>query len=112
MDSAKLGVSLDSAQLDKFRMYYRELARWNSAMNLTSVTGWDEVVETHFLDSLSIVGALPAELATAENFIDIGAGAGFPGIPMKIAFPDCPGRWLTRQRGRWSFSGTWFRRWN
>ena len=60
-DSAKLGVSLDSAQLDKFRLYYRELARWNSTMNLTSVTGWEEVVETHFLDSLSIAGALPSE---------------------------------------------------
>ena len=90
-DSAKLGVSLDSTQLDKFRLYYRELARWNSTMNLTSVTGWAEVVETHFLDSLSIAGALPSETRAARNFIDIGAGAGFPGIPMKVAFPGLRG---------------------
>ena len=90
-DSASLGVALNPAQLDKFRLYYRELVLWNSRMNLTSVTGWDEVVETHFLDSLSLAGALPSELATAENFIDIGAGAGFPGIPLKIAFPALSG---------------------
>ncbi len=90
-DSAKLGISLDSTQLDKFRLYYRELARWNSTMNLTSVTGWEEVVETHFLDSLSIAGALASETRSARNFVDIGAGAGFPGIPMKIAFPGLSG---------------------
>ncbi len=90
-DSARLGVALDPAQPDKFRLYYRELVSWNSRMNLTSVTGWDEVVETHFLDSLSIAGALPSELATAGNFVDIGAGAGFPGIPLKIAFPGLSG---------------------
>ena len=90
-DSAKLGVSLDSTQLDQFRRYYRELNRWNSTMNLTTVTGWEDVVETHFLDSLSIAGALPSETVAARNFIDIGAGAGFPGIPMKIAFPGLRG---------------------
>ena len=87
MDSVKLGISLNPAQLDKFRLYYRELVRRNSTMNLTTVTGWDDVVETHFLDSLSVAGALPPEMRAARNFIDIGAGAGFPGIPMKIAFP-------------------------
>ena len=91
MDSAKRGISLNSAQLDKFRLYHRELVRWNSMMNLTTVTVWDDVVETHFLDSLSVAGALPSETRAARNFIDIGAGAGFPGIPMKIAFPGMSG---------------------
>ncbi|MCY4654605.1 MAG: 16S rRNA (guanine(527)-N(7))-methyltransferase RsmG [Dehalococcoidia bacterium] len=86
-DSAGLGISLDSTQLDKFRWYYREMTLWNSTMNLTTVTGWEDVVKTHFLDSLAIAGALPAETRIARSFIDIGAGAGFPGIPIKIAFP-------------------------
>ena len=90
-DSAGLGIALSPAQLDKFRECYRELARWNSRMNLTRVTGWEDVVETHFLDSLSIAGALPPETLRARRFIDVGAGAGFPGIPMKIAFPDMRG---------------------
>ena len=90
-DSADLGISLDSTQLARFRRYYRELALWNCTMNLTTVTGWEDVVKTHFLDSLSIVGALPSETRTARSFIDIGAGAGFPGIPMKIAFPGMSG---------------------
>ena len=90
-DSASLGVELDSARLDRFRLYHRELARWNSRMNLTSVTGWEDVVETHFLDSLALAGALPSEIRAARNFVDIGAGAGFPGIPMKIAFPGLAG---------------------
>lgn len=90
-DSAKLGISLDSMQLDKFRWYYHELDRWNSTMNLTTVTAWNDVVEKHFLDSLSIAGALPSETIAARNFIDIGAGAGFPGVPMKIAFPGLSG---------------------
>ena len=91
MDSAKLGISLNSTQLDKFCLYYRELICRNSTMNLTTITGWDDVVETHFLDSLSVAGALPSETRAARNFIDIGAGAGFPGIPMKIAFPGLHG---------------------
>ena len=91
MDSAKLGISLDSTQLDKFRRYFHELGRWNSTVNLTTVTAWNDVVETHFLDSLSIAGALPSEATAARNFIDVGAGAGFPGVPMKIAFPGIHG---------------------
>ncbi len=90
-DSAGLGISLDSAQLDKFRQYYRELSRWNATMNLTSVTGWGDVQKTHFIDSLSLARALPPEALTASRFIDIGSGAGFPGIPMKIAFPGISG---------------------
>ena len=90
-DSADLGISLDSTQLDKFRRYYRELVLWNSTMNLTTITSWEDVQKTHFLDSMSLAGALPLETRTARSFIDIGAGAGFPGIPMKIAFPGMTG---------------------
>ena len=90
-DSARMGISLDPAQLDKFRQYYRELARWNSRMNLTTVTGWENVQKTHFMDSLSLARALPSEVLTARSFVDIATGAGFPGIPMKIAFPGISG---------------------
>ena len=90
-DSARMGIALDSTQLGKFQRYYRELSLWNSKMNLTTVTRWEDVVKTHFLDSLSIAGALPSETRTARIFIDIGAGAGFPGIPIKIAFPGMRG---------------------
>ncbi len=87
----KIGISLDSTQLERFRLYYRELIRWNSVMNLTAVTDWEDVQTTHFLDSLAIAGALPPETMNARNFVDVGAGGGFPGIPMKIAFPDLNG---------------------
>ena len=87
----KMGISLDSTQLDKFRLYYRELIRWNSMMNLTTVTDWEGAQAIHFLDSLAIAGALPSETMAARNFVDVGAGGGFPGIPMKIAFPGLSG---------------------
>ncbi len=83
-----LGVDLDAFQLEQFEVCYREMVVWNHRMNLTSIIEPDEVVDRHFLDSLSCLLAFPGDLPEHPSVIDIGAGAGFPGIPLKIARPE------------------------
>lgn len=65
-----------------------ELADWNTRINLTSISAWEDVQTRHFLDSLSVVQATGLELIEAAKFIDIGSGGGFPGVPLKIVFPE------------------------
>ena len=84
----ELGMNLSAHQLDQFEVYYRELAAWNQRINLTAVGGYEGVQVRHFLDSLTVCLAVPETLAVASRVIDVGAGAGFPGLPLKIAFPD------------------------
>src|SRR3972149_9633256 len=86
--AAGLGIHLTEQQLEKFETYYRELAAWNEIINLTSITGYEEVQVKHFLDSLTVTAALPPD-APGKNLsvIDIGTGAGLPGIPLKIVLP-------------------------
>ena len=86
-ESAELGVHLTNAQLEQFRTYYDELIDWNSRVNLTRVTGWNEVVTRHYIDSLTARLALSRNMIEGGRFIDIGSGAGLPGVPLKIAFP-------------------------
>jgi 16S rRNA (guanine527-N7)-methyltransferase len=80
---AKLGISLEPAQLDALAALAAELADWNSRVNLTAITAPDEVVDKHLLDSLAV---LP--LLKGLTVADIGSGAGFPGLPLAIADPD------------------------
>ena len=84
----ELGIEITDEQLKKFYLYYRELVKWNTVINLTAITELPDVLEKHFLDSLSIVKVIPQEKLNAGiSLIDIGTGAGFPGIPLAIVFP-------------------------
>lgn len=91
--AARLGIRLGKTQIEQFEIYYQEILDWNSRINLTAITDLEDVLTKHFLDSLTVSLAaevLPEIEGTGDlcNFavIDVGTGAGFPGIPLKIAF--------------------------
>ena len=81
-----LGICLTEVQREQFDRYYELLVEWNKVMNLTGITDYDEVNLKHFVDSLTIVRV--KNMKNVENVIDIGTGAGFPGIPLKIVYPE------------------------
>ena len=88
-----LGITLDAGQLAQFEQYYRELVTWNDRFNLTAITGYEEVQVKHFLDSLVALPLIaahlgePLPLTRPLRLLDVGTGAGFPGIPLKIVAP-------------------------
>lgn len=83
----ELRITLSNTQMEQFYHYYELLVKWNKVMNLTAITEMNEVVVKHFLDSLSFVKAAGHVDELKATIIDVGTGAGFPGIPLKIAFP-------------------------
>lgn len=83
-----MGIELCKLQIEQFYRYYRELIGWNTRVNLTTVTDWNLVQTRHFLDSLSLKTMLSSYALNHSHVIDVGSGAGFPGIPLKIAYPN------------------------
>lgn len=79
------GIALSPKQLEQFELYFTELVSWNEKMNLTGITDREQVYMKHFYDSLSL--AFFMNMGEVNTLADIGSGAGFPGIPLKICFP-------------------------
>lgn len=84
--AALLNIRLTAGQEASFDVYARELSVWNARINLTAITDQEGVRVRHFLDSLTVASVVP--VTAGARFIDVGTGAGFPGLPLKIAFPD------------------------
>lgn len=82
----QLGIRLSEKQLEQFQSYYERLMEKNKVMNLTAITEYEEVVDKHFVDSI-LLGSVK-ELSGKKRVIDVGTGAGFPGIPLKIVYPE------------------------
>ena len=85
-DLSALGIQLSEHQINQFLRYYELLVEWNGFMNLTAITEYDEVMKKHFVDSLSLIKTY--DVSREATVIDVGTGAGFPGLALKIAYPN------------------------
>src|SRR5690554_5985612 len=79
------GIHLSADQLSMFELYYQQLVDWNERMNLTGITEREQVYIKHFYDSISLSFYIP--MTAIQTMVDIGSGAGFPSIPLKIVYP-------------------------
>lgn len=85
-DIKAMNISLSDKQIEQFLVYYEMLIEWNEVMNLTAITEYEEVMKKHFLDSITLNQAF--DVAKSSSVIDVGCGAGFPGLALKIAYPN------------------------
>ncbi|UZQ83011.1 16S rRNA (guanine(527)-N(7))-methyltransferase RsmG [Thermoanaerobacter sp. RKWS2] len=95
------GIFLEMFHVEHFQKYYALLLEWNQKMNLTAITEESEVVIKHLLDSLSVVKS--GKIKGDEKIIDVGTGAGFPSIPLKIVFPKLKATLLDSSKKRITF---------
>jgi len=104
--AVEVGAALSETQVDEFGIYLKELMRWNKKLNLTSLKDEAEIVVKHFLDSLTPL----AHIGMGSFLMDIGSGAGFPGIPMKITRQDLRLLFLDSRGKRVTFLNNMIRR--
>ncbi len=87
-DLEQFNIVINEKQTEQFMNFFTLLTEWNSFMNLTAITDFEEVLKKHFVDSVSLIKAVPDLGEKEYTLIDVGTGAGFPGIPLKIVFPN------------------------
>lgn len=85
-DLKAMNITLSDKQIEQFLIYYEMLVEWNEVMNLTAITEYEEVMKKHFLDSITLNQAF--DVTKECSVIDVGCGAGFPGLALKIAYPN------------------------
>jgi len=81
----EFNIELSDNQINQLLKYFEMLVEWNEVMNLTAITDYEDVMVKHFIDSVSLIKVIKPE---SQKLIDVGCGAGFPGLPLKIVFPD------------------------
>lgn len=103
LESKNLGIKISAEQAAKFQKYMELLVEWNEKLNLTAITEPEEILEKHFLDSLTTL--LACKPKDGSKVLDVGTGAGFPGVPIKIMRPDLQVTLLDGSNKRLNFLG-------